>query len=79
MSDEARVADTRPVVLKLEPGTYYWCSCGRSENQPWCDGSHKGTPFRPEAVTIDAEKNYAMCACKRSGKGAFCDGTHSKL
>jgi len=68
----------RPAVLKLEPGTYWWCACGRSKGQPWCDGSHKGTEFGPVEVVITEERNYAMCTCKRSAKAPFCDGTHAK-
>ena len=79
MSDTPEIAAKSPVVLSLTPGTYYWCTCGKSENQPWCDGSHKGTPFRPEAVKIEKEKNYAMCACKHSKSGPFCDGSHRTL
>ena len=73
------IAEKSPVVLELEPGTYWWCACGRSANQPWCDGSHKGAGFSPREVVIEAKKNYAMCRCKHSANGAFCDGTHRNL
>lgn len=73
------IADTKPVVGKLEPGTYFWCSCGKSENQPWCDGSHKGSGFAPVKVEITEERNYAMCTCKHTGNPPFCDGTHKNL
>lgn len=76
---EPKIAATAPAVLELEPGTYWWCACGRSNDQPWCDGSHKGTEFSPVEVVIDQEKNYALCCCKRSAKGPFCDGTHKQL
>ena len=37
---EAKIASGGPIKVELEPGTdYYWCSCGLSKNQPWCDGS----------------------------------------
>ena len=79
MSDPV-VADKRPVVMKLEPGkSYWWCSCGRSRDQPFCDGSHAGTDFEPVEFTVDEAKNYALCACKHSEKVQFCDGTHSGL
>ena len=39
-----------PIRMEMEPGTYYWCSCGKSSNQPFCDGSHKGSSFSPMAV-----------------------------
>ena len=75
---EPEIGGKRPAVLKLEAGAYWWCACGRSKNQPWCDGSHRGTDFVPVEVLITEEKNYAMCTCKRSGKAPFCDGTHAK-
>jgi CDGSH-type Zn-finger protein len=77
--DEAKIADTKPCVLELEAGDYFWCSCGLSASQPFCDGSHKGTGFTPKKVTIDEAKKVALCACKRTGNGAFCDGSHAKL
>jgi CDGSH-type Zn-finger protein len=73
------VAQKAPYVLDLELGTYYWCSCGKSSNQPFCDGSHKGTEFVPEKVEITETKKVALCGCKHSKNGAFCDGSHAKL
>ena len=78
MADK-KIAQKRPIVGSYEAGTYYWCACGHSATQPFCDGSHAGTEFRPEKVEIAEDKRIAWCACKHSGKGAFCDGTHSKL
>ena len=78
MSD-AKVAGTAPVVLQLDQGTYYWCSCGQSANQPWCDGSHAGTGFTPVKVQVDAAKTMALCLCKRTGDQPCCDGSHSDL
>jgi CDGSH-type Zn-finger protein len=75
---EPVIADTKPAVLELEPGTYKWCKCGQSENQPWCDGSHGGTGFSPVEVTITEAKRYALCCCKQSANGAMCDGAHKK-
>jgi CDGSH-type Zn-finger protein len=76
---EPRIADTRPVVLELEPGNYFWCACGRSSNQPWCDGSHSGTGFTPIKLELSEKGRVALCMCKRTGDQPRCDGSHSKL
>ena len=73
------IAGTKPVVTKLKPGQYWWCACGRSSNQPYCDGSHEGTGIQPLEVTIETEKRYALCTCKQTAKAPWCDGTHKKL
>ncbi|NBD33711.1 MAG: CDGSH iron-sulfur domain-containing protein [Cyanobacteria bacterium] len=76
---EPVIADRKPAVLKLEPGTYYWCACGRSENQPFCDGSHAETEFYPVEFSIEKKKQVALCNCKHTNNPPFCDGTHSNL
>lgn len=68
-----------PAVLDLEPGTYHWCSCGRSMTQPFCDGSHAGTDFTPVKFTLDKPMRLALCQCKRTGHALKCDGTHKLL
>ncbi|MDA7866453.1 CDGSH iron-sulfur domain-containing protein [Verrucomicrobia bacterium] len=68
-----------PIVQKMEPGTYWWCTCGRSSGQPFCDGSHKGTEFSPKKVEIEEPKQVAWCACKHSKNAPFCDGSHAGL
>lgn len=73
------VADTKPILLDLDPGTYYWCSCGRSQTQPFCDGAHQGTEFAPLKVEIEEAKKVALCQCKYSQNSPFCDGSHAKL
>lgn len=78
MSDP-KIAAKEPTVMKLEPGTYYWCACGRSNNQPFCDGSHKGTGLEPVAFDIAEEKSVALCQCKHSKTPPFCDGSHKDL
>jgi len=80
MSEEKPVIASRmPAVMKLEPGEYWWCSCGKSSKQPFCDGSHQGTNFVPQKVEITEAKNVAFCNCKHSANGPFCDGAHSTL
>ena len=77
---ESRIASKKPAVMELEPGkSYWWCACGRSENQPFCDGAHKGTGIEPLEVKVDKKKNYAFCQCKRTADSPWCDGAHSKL
>ena len=58
--------------------TYYWCACGRSKNQPFCDGSHQGTEFQPTAFTAEKTETVYLCGCKKTGGAPFCDGSHNK-
>lgn len=76
---EPVIADRKPVVLSLEPGNYYWCSCGQSQNQPFCDGCHKGTAFTPLAFEVTEQKQVALCNCKHTSNPPYCDGAHTKL
>ena len=76
---EPTIASKKPAVFKIEPGTYWWCACGKSSDQPFCDGSHKGTGFQPMKVEIEEEKTIALCNCKHSENKPFCDGSHAKL
>ncbi|MCW5547586.1 MAG: CDGSH iron-sulfur domain-containing protein [Opitutaceae bacterium] len=73
------IAQKSPIVQKMPAGTYWWCTCGLSKGQPFCDGSHKGSGFAPAKVELTEEKTVAWCACKHSANGCFCDGTHKKL
>ena len=77
--DKPVIADTKPAVMTLKPGKYSWCSCGQSQNQPFCDWGHKGTGFIPVAFEVETEKEVALCLCKHTKNSPFCDGTHAKL
>lgn len=76
---EPVIFDKKPVRLTLEPGSYYWCACGRSTNQPFCDGSHRGTGLSPVAFKMDETRDVWLCQCKHSSNKPFCDGTHKSL
>jgi CDGSH iron-sulfur domain-containing protein 3 len=76
---EPVIADRKPTVMELEPGTYYWCACGQAKNQPFCDGSHQGSEFVPLAFEVTEKRNVALCNCKHTANSPFCDGAHSKL
>ncbi len=77
MTDVVRAGD-RPIPVLVEAGeTYYWCACGRSANQPFCDGSHKGTGVVPVKYTAHETGKVAFCACKQSGAAPLCDGSHN--
>ena len=74
------IAQKAPYAVDVTAGeTYYWCACGRSAGQPFCDGSHKGTGLAPVAFTAKETGTVYFCGCKASGNGALCDGSHSKL
>lgn len=73
------IAQKSPYLKTLEPGTYHWCACGRSKNQPFCDGSHKGTEFTPTKFTVEKKGVFALCGCKHTKGPPFCDGTHGRL
>ena len=77
--NKPKIAQKAPYVLDLQPGKYYWCACGESKNQPYCDGSHKGTSFTPVLTEVTETKKVALCGCKMTANKPFCDGTHSKL
>jgi len=75
-----RIADTRPAAVEVEAGkTYYWCTCGGSKNQPFCDGSHAGTEFEPLAYKPDKGGKQFLCQCKRTNKAPLCDGSHKAI
>ena len=79
MSDPVRASDT-PYAVDVEEGkAYFWCACGKSQKQPFCDGAHKGTEFVPLLHEIKEAGKVAWCGCKQTKTPPFCDGTHSKL
>jgi CDGSH-type Zn-finger protein len=74
------IAQKSPYAVQVEAGkTYYWCACGQSKAQPFCDGSHKGTGMAPTAHTPDQSGTAYFCGCKQSKTGALCDGSHKSL
>lgn len=75
-----KIVDKQPTPVELEAGkTYAWCSCGESTNQPYCDGSHKGSEFTPVVFQAEETKTAYMCLCKHTANPGFCDGSHKAL
>ena len=74
------IAQKKPVAIDVESGKdYWWCACGKSKSQPFCDGSHSGTDITPLQYTATETKKIWFCACKQTANEPLCDGTHSKL
>lgn len=74
------IADTSPMAFDVEAGKeYWWCACGQSKGQPFCDGSHKGTGFAPMGWTAPETATVYFCRCKRTSTAPLCDGSHKKL
>ena len=74
------IGGREPIAIEVEAGkTYWWCACGRSKSQPFCDGSHEVTPFEPIEYTAQKSGKVFFCTCKRSQKKPLCDGSHKKL
>lgn len=77
---EAIVAQKAPYGAELEAGkTYYWCACGRSAKQPFCDGSHKAVGMTPLAFTAEKTGTAWLCGCKHSKAAPYCDGSHRRF
>lgn len=74
---KGHVAGTQPIAVDVEAGkNYFWCSCGQSKNQPFCDGSHKGSDFSPVKWQAEEGGTKWFCACKQTNGQPFCDGSH---
>lgn len=69
----------QPQVMELEPGDYWYCTCGNSAKQPFCNGAHQGTEFTPIKFTVEEKKQVALCQCKYTDNAPFCDGSHVNL
>lgn len=82
MTDPSKpvIAQRKPYMMDLAPGDYWWCACGRSKKQPFCDGTHKGGPFSPVKFTVKENTGTLwLCGCKQTKTQPFCDATHNKL
>jgi len=73
------IAQKAPYKVELEPGKYWWCQCGKSRNQPFCDGSHKDTSFSPVAFEVTEKASKFLCGCKHTQTPPYCDGSHKSL
>ena len=80
MADQPAIAGTSPLHIEVEEGkSYWWCACGKSNNQPFCDGSHKGSSFVPVNWTASKTGKVFFCNCKQTKRSPLCDGTHNAL
>ena len=75
-----QIAGKVPLQVEVEAGkSYWWCACGLSKKQPFCDGSHRPTAFVPVEYKAEKDATLWFCACKQTGRAPLCDGTHNKL
>lgn len=78
MPTPVRASDT-PLIVKVDSGkTYFWCACGKSKKQPFCDGSHGGTEFTPVRYEAKETRDVFFCNCKATKRPPLCDGSHNK-
>jgi CDGSH-type Zn-finger protein len=79
-STGAKIAQKAPYPVDVSSGKkYFWCACGRSERQPFCDGSHEGTEFTPYSYTAEEDRTLYFCGCKHTKDVPLCDGSHNAL
>ena len=77
---EAKITQKFPYPVEVESGkTYFWCACGMSNNQPFCDGSHRDTSFVPVKFEANETKKVFFCGCRHASTKPFCDGSHRDL
>ncbi len=77
---EPEIAQKAPYPVEVEAGKkYFWCACGKSASQPFCDGSHKDTEFTPLPYTAEEDRKLFFCGCKKTEKSPLCDGSHNNL
>lgn len=74
-----KIVEKKSKTVQLMPGVYYYCRCGLSKDQPFCDGAHEGSEFLPKKFRIDEPKNVYACMCKHTKSAPYCDGSHNKL
>ncbi|MCR9150274.1 MAG: CDGSH iron-sulfur domain-containing protein [Rhodobacteraceae bacterium] len=80
MTDKPTIAQDAPFPVEVTEGkTYFWCACGRSSRQPFCDGSHKDSPFSPVKYQAEKTGTVFFCGCKHSARAPLCDGSHGRL
>lgn len=79
MTEKPIICDTKPLGLEVDAGVHWWCACGRSAGQPFCDGSHKGTGLQPVKFDVAEKKTVWWCQCKHTANQPLCDGTHKTL
>jgi len=78
--EKPKIAGNRSIKINVEKGReYWWCACGHSKRQPFCDGSHRATEFTPILYVAESDELVSFCSCKQSGKKPLCDGRHREL
>jgi CDGSH-type Zn-finger protein len=78
--DKPIIAQKQPYKIDLKAGEeHFFCACGKSKGQPFCDGSHKGSGIIPKRFSVEKDGTYYLCGCKQSDNIPFCDGTHKKI